>query len=161
VGHCHPRVVEAATRQLGLLNVHNRYLHAGIIDYAERLLAMLPPALSNITFTCTGSESNDLALRLAAKFTEGQGVIVTEAAYHGSTESVSQVSPSSHRRWQSPPQVRAVPAPLGKPEAFTAHISAAIEEFARSGIKLSAFVADSIFSSDGVCGPAWISCARD
>jgi hypothetical protein len=89
----------AAAREL---NIHSRYLHAGIIDYAERLMATLPPSLSNITFTCTGSESNDLALRLAAKFTGGQGMIVTEAAYHGNTESVSQVSPSSHRHWRPP-----------------------------------------------------------
>src|SRR5580658_9551452 len=90
VGHCHPHVVEAAARQLGQLNLHNRYLHAGVIDYAERLLGTLPPSLSNVTFTCTGSESNDLALRLAASFTGGQGVIVTEAAYHGNTQLVSQ-----------------------------------------------------------------------
>jgi 4-aminobutyrate aminotransferase-like enzyme len=151
VGHCHPHVVEAATRQLGELNIHNRYLHAGIIDYAERLLATLPPALSNITFACTGSESNDLALRLAAKFTGGQGVIVTEAAYHGNTELVSQVSPSSHRRWKALAHVRTVPAPVGKPEAFCAQVSAAIEDLARHGIKLSALLLDSIFSSDGVC----------
>jgi len=85
VGHCHPHVVEAATRQMGKLNIHNRYLHQGIIDYAERLLATLPAPLSNVTFTCTGSESNDLALRLASNFTGGEGIVVTEAAYHGNT----------------------------------------------------------------------------
>src|SRR5580700_3857526 len=58
VGHCHPRVVAAATRQLGQLNVHTRYLDPGILEFAARLLATLPPALSNITFTCSGSESN-------------------------------------------------------------------------------------------------------
>src|SRR5271168_2316816 len=52
VGHCHPHVVEAARAQLGDLNIHNRYLHPGIMDYAERLLATVPAALSNITFTC-------------------------------------------------------------------------------------------------------------
>src|SRR3984957_20653300 len=61
VGHCHPQVIEAASRQLGQLNIHSRYLHQGVMEYAERLLATLPDALSNITFTCTGSESNDLA----------------------------------------------------------------------------------------------------
>ena len=80
VGHCHPHVVEAATRQLGRLNVHNRYLHQETVDYAERLLATLPAGLSHITFTCTGSESNDLALRLASEFTGARGVIVTGCA---------------------------------------------------------------------------------
>jgi len=151
VGHCHPHVVEAATRQLGLLNIHSRYLHPGIIDYAERLMATLPPALSNIAFTCTGSESNDLALRLAAKFTGAQGVIVTEAAYHGNTESVSMVSPSSHRHWRAPAHVRVVPAPLGQPQEFITHVASAIDDLTLHGIKLSALLIDSIFSSDGVC----------
>lgn len=151
VGHCHPHVVEAATRQLGLLNIHSRYLHAGIIDYAERLMATLPPSLSNIAFTCTGSESNDLALRLAAKFTDAQGIIVTEAAYHGNTESVSLVSPSSHRHWQAASHVRVVPAPLEQPQQFAHHVDAAIDDLTQHGIKLSALLIDSIFSSDGVC----------
>jgi 4-aminobutyrate aminotransferase-like enzyme len=151
VGHCHPHVVEAAARQLGELNIHNRYLHAGIIDYAERLLGTLPAPLSNITFTCTGSESNDLALRLASRFTGGQGVIVTEAAYHGNTQLVSQVSPSSHRHWNPAAHVRVVPAPLSHPEKFAAHVTAAIDDLVAHGVKLSALLIDSIFSSDGVC----------
>src|SRR5271170_4679031 len=55
VGHCHPYVVEAARAQLGQLNIHSRYLHPGIVEYAERLLDTVPAALSNIAFTCTGS----------------------------------------------------------------------------------------------------------
>src|SRR5580700_10985493 len=91
VGHCHPRVVAAATRQLGQLNVHTRYLDPGILEFAQELLATVPAGLSNIIFTCTGSEANDLALRLAAQFTGGDGVIVTEAAYHGNTARVTEV----------------------------------------------------------------------
>jgi 4-aminobutyrate aminotransferase-like enzyme len=151
VGHCHPYIVEAAARQLGQLNLHNRYLHAGVIDYAERLLGTLPPSLSNVTFTCTGSESNDLALRLAARFTGGQGVIVTEAAYHGNTQLVSQVSPSSHRLWKAAPHVRVVPAPLSHPQEFASHVTTAIDDLVSHGVKLSALLIDSIFSSDGVC----------
>src|SRR6202023_1014563 len=98
VGHCHPHVAEAAARQLSELNIHNRYLHQGIIEYAERLTSTLPGTLSNITFTCTGSESNDLALRLAATFTGGLGVIVTESAYHGNTALVTEVSPTLNKR---------------------------------------------------------------
>jgi len=156
VGHCHPHIVEAASRQLGLLNIHSRYLHAGVLDYAERLLATLPAIggsepLSNIVFTCTGSESNDLALRLAAQYAQARGIIATEAAYHGNTQLVSQVSPSSHRHWQPPAHVRVVPAPLGRPAEFASHVQAAIDDLSRSGLKLSALIIDSIFSSDGVC----------
>ena len=111
VGHCHPKVVAAAAAQLGQLNVHSRYLHSGVMDYAERLLATLPAALSNITFTCTGSESNDLALRLAARYTGAQGIIVTETAYHGNTELAGEASPSSLQPGSITPRVRLVPAP--------------------------------------------------
>jgi len=161
VGHCHPRVVEAATRQMRMLNVHNRYLHPGILEYAERLLSTLPEELSNVTFTCTGSESNDLALRLASGFTGGEGVIVTAAAYHGNTSLVTEISPSSYRQGVPPPHVRVIPAPdsyripaARLSDAFATDVTAAIADLASRGVKLSALIVDSIFSSDGVCaGP--------
>jgi 4-aminobutyrate aminotransferase-like enzyme len=170
VGHCHPRVVEAAARQLGELNVHNRYLHPEILSYAERLLATFPAELSNITFTCTGSESNDLALRLAATVTRARGVIVTQAAYHGNTALVTRVSPTVGKHPTSIPEVRYVPAPheldvsadaVG--ECFATHVAAAIADLARDGVGLSALLIDSIFSSDGVCAdpPGLLGAAVD
>jgi 4-aminobutyrate aminotransferase-like enzyme len=147
VGHCHPRVVEAAARQMGQINVHSRYLHRGALDYADRLLSMQPRELSNITFTCTGSESNDLALRLAAGFTGASGV--TEAAYHGNTALTTAVSPSSYIEDSVPSHVRLMPAPA-EPTRFAAHVAAAIADFERSGLRLSALLIDGIFSSDGV-----------
>ena len=65
VGHCHPHVVAALSRQAAMLNTHTRYLHESVLDYAERLLGYFPPALGHVMFTCTGSEANDLALRVA------------------------------------------------------------------------------------------------
>ncbi len=155
VGHCHPRVVAAAAGQLAQLNVHNRYLHTGILAYAERLLATLPPALANVTFTCTGSEANDLALRLAARFTDAEGVIVTENAYHGSTALTAAVSPSSI---QGPPHphVRLVPPPDFRlpPERraaeFTRQVATAVADLERQHIGVAALLIDSILSSDGV-----------
>jgi 4-aminobutyrate aminotransferase-like enzyme len=157
VGHCHPRIVEAAARQLGQLNVHSRYLDPLIIDFAQELLATLPAGLSNVTFTCTGSEANDLALRLAAQFTGGDGVIVTESAYHGNTARVTEVSPSSFTRWVPPPYVRTVPTPDGRLTSsaalgagFANQVTAAIADLDRHGHRFSALLIDSIFSSDGV-----------
>jgi 4-aminobutyrate aminotransferase-like enzyme len=157
VGHCHPRVVAAAAQQLGELNVHSRYLHSGVMDYAERLLATLPTALSNITFTCTGSESNDLALRLAARFTGAGGIIVTETAYHGNTELTGDASPSSLQPGSIPPRVRLVPAPdshrvpAGQlSEYFAKAVQEAVTDLKRRGIGVAALLIDSIFSSDGV-----------
>jgi 4-aminobutyrate aminotransferase-like enzyme len=149
VGHCHPQVVAAATRQLSLINVHSRYLHPGTLDYAERLLATMPRVLSNITFTCTGSESNDLALRLAARYTGAEGVIVTEAAYHGNTALTTEVSPGSFLQRSPASHVRLVPAPA-VPERLAGQVAAAIADLKQHGIGLSALLIDSIFSSDGV-----------
>lgn len=156
VGHAHPTVVDAVTRQLGRLNINSRYLHPGVDDYAERLLSTLPPPLSNVVFTCTGSESNDLALRLAAQFTRARGVVVTESAYHGNTALVTDASPSVFKQPLRTPQVRVVPAPDPSlsPERmaaiFAADVSAAIADLERSGVGFAALLLDGIFSSDGV-----------
>jgi len=157
VGHCHPRVVEAASRQLAQLNIHSRYLTQGVMDYAQRLLATLPRDLSNITFTCTGSESNDLALRLANHCTGGTGVIVTEAAYHGNTARVTEVSPSVFKQGSLPPHVRVIPAPDSYripvkrvADYFAGEVDSAISDLERHGIGFSALLIDSIFSSDGI-----------
>jgi 4-aminobutyrate aminotransferase-like enzyme len=170
VGHCHPHVVQAAIRQLGQLNIHNRYLHQGIVDYAERLLATLPADLSNVTFTCTGSESNDLALRLAANFVGGEGVVVTEAAYHGNTALVTESSPTSYRQGAPPLRVRVIPAPDSHrvpqerlSDTFAGDVVAAIEDLERNGVRFSALIVDTIFSSDGVFAdpPGFLRAAID
>jgi 4-aminobutyrate aminotransferase-like enzyme len=157
VGHCHPRVVEAASRQLAAVNVHNRYLHPAILTYAERLIARLPPGLSQVAFTCTGSESNDLALRLAGQYTGAAGVIVTEAAYHGNTAAVTAISPVSFKRGAPPAHVRVIPAPRADPAsheaagaAFARHVQAAIDDLNRAGLGCAALIVDTIFSSDGI-----------
>ena len=83
VGHCHPRVVKAGQDQMAVLNTNTRYLHAGVVQYAQRLLTTLPPELSVVYFTCTGSEANELALRLARTYTRQRDVLVVDGAYHG------------------------------------------------------------------------------
>lgn len=143
VGHSHPHVTEAVTRQLQTLNTHTRYLTAGVIDYAERLLATHQADGAHAMFTCTGSEANDLALRIARHHTGGTGVIVTANAYHGVTAAVAEVSPSLGVPLG--PHVRTVPAP-----PTVAGVAAAIAGLAGNGIRLAAFLADSLFSSDGV-----------
>ena len=75
VGHCHPRVVDALTQQASMLNTHTRYLHENILHYAEDILSTMPDELDRIMFQCTGSEANDLAIRVAQTYTGGEGVI--------------------------------------------------------------------------------------
>ena len=93
VGHSHPRVVRAAREQLGLLNTNTRYLHDNAVRYAERLTALLPEPLRVCWFVSSGSEANELALRLARAKTGRDDVIVLEHAYHGNTARLVDVSP--------------------------------------------------------------------
>src|SRR6185369_906672 len=93
VGHCHPRVVEAAAAQMTLLNTNTRYLHEYLMEYVERLAATLPNPLSVVYLVCSGSEANELALRLARAHTGRNGVVVVDTAYHGNTIALIDISP--------------------------------------------------------------------
>ena len=157
VGHNHPRVVEAVSRQLTTINTNTRYLQPDIIDYAENLVSTHDDALDNVMLTCTGSEANDLALRIARTVTGGTGVIVSEYAYHGCTRDVASWSPSSGDGTVLGSDVRLVPPPdafrIGRSELeahFIGHLQAQIDDLDRRGIKLAALVVDSMFSSDGI-----------
>jgi len=144
-GHAHPAVVAAVAEQMATLNTHTRYLTTGLVEYAERLLSTHSPVLAHAMFTCTGSEANDLALRIARHHTGGTGVIVTANAYHGVTAAVAEVSPSLGAGVPLGAAVRTVPAPVRASD-----VAAAIADLRRHGIGLAAFLADSVFSSDGV-----------
>lgn len=157
VGHSHPRIVEAIRRQVGLLNTHTRYLNDVVDAYAERLLATFPSEIDHLVLTCTGSEANDLALRIAKVATGRAGFIVTETAYHGNTTAVTDISPSSRPGQPLPSHVRAVPAPemfrdpAGDPgRRFADNVAAAITDLERSGVGFAGLLVDTIFSSDGV-----------
>jgi 4-aminobutyrate aminotransferase-like enzyme/Ser/Thr protein kinase RdoA (MazF antagonist) len=93
VGHSHPRVVRAAQEQLALLNTNTRYLHENILRYAERLTALMPKLLQVCFFVNSGSEANELALRLACTYTRSEDVIVLGHAYHGHTNALIDISP--------------------------------------------------------------------
>lgn len=95
VGHCNPRVVEAICRQASTLNTHTRYLHDGILDYVEKLTNTMDKSLDTAIMTCTGSEANDISLRMAEGMTGKRGIIATDATYHGNTSLVSQLSKSN------------------------------------------------------------------
>ncbi|MBL8267776.1 aspartate aminotransferase family protein [Steroidobacter sp.] len=155
VGHCHPHVVEALSRQARTLNTHTRYLTDQPLELAERLLATMPDEIGHMIFTCTGSEANDLAIRIAKATTGGTGVIVSEFAYHGITETLAGMSPSSGTG-QLGPGVFAVPAPISQASAadFPAAIQRCLERMQAANIKPAALLADTIFSSDGVASHA-------
>jgi 4-aminobutyrate aminotransferase-like enzyme len=155
VGHCHPAVVAAQSKQAGVLNTHTRYLSTELVEYAERLVDTFPDELSNVMFTCTGSESVDLALRIARHGRSGTGVVVTQNAYHGTTAAAAAISPSLGASMPLGADVRVVPAPRPNAgqnvgEKFAADVSAVIEDLHRHGHGVAALITDTIFSSDGV-----------
>ena len=128
VGHCHPRVVAAIAQQSAELNTHTRYLHDGVLTYIERLTARLGHGLSQAIMVCTGSEANDIALRMAQAVTGKTGIIATDNTYHGNTTATSVLStrrpPSAAIPRMSglcpPPKAWAptVPPPCKKPKTL-------------------------------------------
>jgi len=154
-GHCHPAVVEAITTQAAQLNTHTRYLNDAIVEFAEDFLTEFPPELRNLTMTCTGSEANDLALRVARQITGGQGVIVTSWAYHGVTSALAELSPSLGDGFEQGKNVWLTDAPdtFRHPGVFSAGVERALEEIKHAGVKPAALLVDTIFSSDGVFSP--------
>jgi len=159
VGHCHPRVVEALTRQIATLNTHTRYLHENVLDYAQRLTGKLPAVLDTAMFSCTGSEANELALRIARACSGGTGVIVTDFAYHGNTKAIYEISIEDIPAEEIPDFVVTVPNPdiyRGEyrgddaGEHYAEHLNDALQTLASRGIKPAAFIVDTIMSSGGV-----------
>ncbi|WP_448144779.1 aspartate aminotransferase family protein [Pseudomonas silesiensis] len=155
IGHCHPAVVRAIAEQCAQLNTHTRYLHPSIVEYAEDLLGEFPETLNNLTMTCTGSEANDLALRIARCHSGGTGILVTRWAYHGVTSALAEISPSLATGLPTASHVRLVDAPDSyRQKDFVGSVKAALEDMQQHGIKPSALLIDSIFSSDGVFSPS-------
>jgi 4-aminobutyrate aminotransferase-like enzyme len=157
VGHCHPHVVAAIAKQAATLNTHTRYVVAPLLDYAERLLATFPREVGNVMFTCSGSEAVDLALRIARFHTRGAGVIVTSNAYHGTTRTAAEISPSlgsavplGRDVWTVEPPMRSQTSDLNVGDEFADRVRAAISDMTRHGVKFAAFIADSLFSTDGI-----------
>lgn len=157
VGHANPRVSEAIANQAATLSTHTRYLHEGIVNYSEDLLSTFPDELAHVMYTCTGSEANDLALRIAKHHTGGTGIIVTRYAYHGVTTEIASISPSlggidTLASWATavaaPDRYRVDTDDLGA--WFAGQVREAIEHLQANGVRFAAFIADSVFSSDGV-----------
>lgn len=161
VGHCNPRVVEAMHRQASTLNVHTRYLHNNIIDYTERLSATFADSLSMAMLTCTGSEANELALRMARHHTGGQGIIVTDFAYHGNTEAVAEIGTGFMPESRHTKRVKAFAIPdsyrgiegvaeAQLADAYVAQIARAIDEFAAEGIPFAGMLVCPDFANEGL-----------
>lgn len=163
VGHCHPRIVQAGYKQMTVLNTNTRYLHDTINRYAEALCATLPEPLSVCYFVNSASEANELALRLARAHTGQRDMIVLEAAYHGHTTSLIEISPYKHDGpggSGAPNWVHTAPIPDGyrglykydDPQAgekYAAHVGEVIEKLKRNSKGLAGFIAETCPSVGG------------
>jgi 4-aminobutyrate aminotransferase-like enzyme len=162
VGHCHPHVVAAGQAQMAQLNTNTRYLHDNIVEYALRLTATLPAALSVVFLTNSGTEANDLALRLARAHTRAQGVIVVDHAYHGHSPSMVELSPykfngkggqgqASHVGVVAMPDVYRGPfrEPSEAGRQYGAMLQPAIESLRRHDIATAAFYCESLLGCGG------------
>ena len=160
IGHCHPRVVEAICKQAGTLNTHTRYLHDLVLDYAERLTDTFPDGLDVAMFACTGTEANELALRLARAKTGASGMIVSDHAYHGTSWAISQITSCYESGEERGDNIVTVPAPdsyrglyasdAQAADKYASHLNVAIETLARRGHRPAAFIVDTIFSNEGL-----------
>jgi 4-aminobutyrate aminotransferase-like enzyme/Ser/Thr protein kinase RdoA (MazF antagonist) len=157
VGHNHPRVVKAAQEQMAVLNTNTRYLHENIAQFAERLCATMPDPLSVCFLVCSGSEANELALRLARAHTKGSDIICVDGAYHGNTSGLIDISPykfdgpggtgsPAHVHKAMMPDMYRGPYKAEDPDAgakYGRHVAEAIEQIQQSGKQVSAFICES------------------
>ncbi len=163
VGHSHPRVVDAISRQAATLNTNTRYLHEHVVELAERLTASMPDGLDTVMFVNSGSEANDLAWRLATAATGGDAAIVSDWAYHGVTHAVADFSPSEWPRGQRPPGVETFAAPntyrgayatASEPETVARdEIGQAVSRLEAGGRRPAALFVDATFTADGILVP--------
>ncbi len=163
VGHAHPDVVRAGQRQMAVLNTNTRYLHEAILEYAERLTATLPEPLRVCYFVNSGSEANELALRMARAFSRERDLIVVESGYHGNTTTLVDVSPykfDGPGGAGAPAWVHTVPMPdtyrgvfrEDDPEAggkYAQAVREAVGRIRQAGRRPSAFLCESILSCGG------------
>lgn len=163
VGHANPRVVAAATAQLRKLNTNSRFLYPGIAEYAERLTATLPAPLDVVFLVCSGSEANDLAVRMARQVTGRRDVLVVDGAYHGNTGVLTGLSPN---RYRGPggtgpdPTTHEVEQPNGyrgrvgyddpaAGSAYAADVRRQVERLTAAGTPPAAFLAESVLGTAG------------
>lgn len=160
VGHCHPHVVEALCRQAREINIHTRYLHEEMIRYAERLTALFDDPLSIALLTCTGTEANELALRMARHLSGNSGIIVSDFSYHGNSLTLAQATTGLPAPEALAPHVRPVAVPdlnahwgedphaVGR--AYVQQVRDAVRSLADAGFGVSSLLFDTIFSTEGL-----------
>jgi len=161
VGHCHPKVVEAAQSQYETLNTNTRYLDETIVSYAKNITSTLPAGLEVCFFTNSGSEANDLALRMARECSKSKETIVLDGAYHGNLSSLIEISPYKHNGPGgngAPDHVHVIPMPdsfRGKyrgedcGDRYIDEVITAVNNIQDNDKKVSAFISEALMGCGG------------
>ena len=152
IGHCHPHLVEAINSQVATLNVHNRYLHDGILSYAERLVATHHDGIESVVMSCTGTEANEVAMLMARTLTEGEGFICTNAAYHGNSAAVRQLTRARGSRL-----IKSIPFPESyrcdaedKLRYFLDRVDEQLAAFKAENVKVAGMLICSLCANEGL-----------
>ena len=157
VGHCHPRVVEALSKQAGQLNTHSRYLSKVVVDYSERLMSLHADPLSVLQMGCSGTEAIEIAIKMARRATGGKGIICSNATYHGNSHETIRMTigpfEPDFKRVPFPEKFRPIQAGLSDEELcdlYLKEIKIAISEFSENNIPLAGMLFCSIFANEGL-----------
>ena len=161
VGHANPQVVEAMAKQQATLNVHSRYLHEGIVEFAERLAKLHERAVESVVFSCSGTEANEVALRMARIATGKRGIVCTNATYHGNSEAVGvltrtrgdQPNATDVRAFPFPERYRPVLAGVSDAalvDAYLERLQREIHYLESNGSGFAGLIVCSIFANEGL-----------
>lgn len=161
VGHANPAVAEAMYRQLKTLNVHSRYLHEDILEYAEKLTALHSKSIESVIFSCSGTEANEVAMTMARIATKGKAFICTNAAYHGNSNQVGQltsVAVDDRKRKHSysipyPQKFRPITQGLSDQDLSIEYLNilkGVLEEISADGVGLAGILFCPIFANEGL-----------
>ena len=156
-GHCHPRIVASLTNQASKLNVHSRYVSDVVVDYSEKLISLHSDNLSKLQMACSGTEAVEVAIKMARIHTGGQGIICSNATYHGNSHETFRMTigpfEPEFRRVTYPESYRPIKEGLLEEDLCTLYIKEVekqIEGFSQDGIKFAGLIFCSIFANEGL-----------
>ena len=156
-GHCHPRIIASLTDQASKLNVHSRYVSDVVVDYSEKLTSLHSDNLSKLQMACSGTEAVEVAIKMARIYTGGQGIICSNATYHGNSHETFRMTigpfEPEFRRVTYPESYRPIKEGLSEAELCALYIKEVekqIEGFNQDGIKFAGLIFCSIFANEGL-----------
>ena len=156
-GHCHPRIIASLTDQASKLNIHSRYISDVVVDYSEKLVSLHSDNLSKLQMACSGTEAVEIAIKMARLHTGGQGIICSNATYHGNSHETFRMTigpfEPEFRRVTYPESYRPIKEGLSQEELCTLYLKEVekqIEGFSQDGIKFAGLIFCSLFANEGL-----------